>query len=85
MQKRGSFTRESKSVPLHAPSLSLFSFSLYSLAYSLSQNCFWNSSTEEASISLARASQRITEMTPTEQERDSLQVFFLPKERSGSL
>nr|XP_058910010.1 partitioning defective 3 homolog B isoform X3 [Kogia breviceps] len=42
--------------------------------YDLHWNCFWNSSTEETSISLARASQRITEMTPTEQERDSLQV-----------
>ncbi|XP_054945606.1 partitioning defective 3 homolog B isoform X6 [Physeter macrocephalus] len=42
--------------------------------YDLHWICFWNSSTEEASIRLARASQRITEMTPTEQERDSLQV-----------
>lgn len=44
---------------------------------------FWNSVTEELSISLAKIGQKCKEMNYTGQEKSSPLVFSLPKQRSG--
>lgn len=65
-------------------SLSLPNPLLFFFLHSLSQDCFWNSITEEASMGLARAGQRFIEIKAKGQGKNSLQVFSLPKERSDS-